>query len=180
MKTTTKICILVPVIVLIGPVIFIGVLAITDWKLNKVHDYRIVERDCGCGVLGGRLTGSYRTRAHESVLGPPYELLIWFHTPDSAGTVTLRSVELRDADKRDHFYAEMDDRTESLKRDNRGGYTAYFHLKSLDLPYVRYALIVRLAVDNGEKIERRDIELLFEKDYKEYWSNGFWSALMGI
>jgi len=107
-------------------------------------------------------------------------IFISFHCPDGGGTVTLKRAELRDADQRDRVCAKMWERTDSLDPDNRGGYTAYFSLGGLNLEYIRYALSIQLVVNKGEKTESRDVELLFEQNYREYVSNGLWDALRGI
>jgi hypothetical protein len=177
MERTTRICILAPVFVLAT---LIAMCVVRGRHLNKECEYRPVQYDCGCGVLRARLIGTPVTHGKETVRGSPYELFIWFHSPDSGGTVTLKRLELRDADTRGHVYAKMEEHTESFDRVSTGGYAAYFCLKGLNLEYIRYVLSIQLVVNKGEKTESRDVELLFEQNYREYRSNALWDAVMSV
>ena len=101
---------------------------------------------------------------------------MWFQSSVGGRTVTLKRLELRDADKPGDVHAKMEMCTQAFKPTGSGGYTAYFSLSKLNLKYIDYVLSVQLIVDKGKGTESTDIELRFEQDYKEYVSNMFWDA----
>lgn len=177
MKRSMGICVAVTALVL---TILIAICVGCGRHLTKECEYRSVEHDCGCGVLKARLISTPVTRGKETVRGSPYQIFIWFHSPDGGGTVTLKKGELRDADRRDRVCAEMEEQIDSLDLVSIGGYAASFRLKGLDLKYIRYILSVQLVVEKGGKAEKMDIELPFEQDYRERWSNALWDAFMSV
>jgi hypothetical protein len=152
-------------------------------RINKHYDYKKAEYDLQSLSIRARLIGSFNSTEKVTKKESPYELLISFsftspNVKDS--TVDISKIKLYSALNDEIAFEAETPLKQEVGKGSDGVYRAYFSAKDLSLEYVRYKLTLRFQVNVNGRISKEEIELYFDKDYKEFKSNDLWDKIMSI
>jgi len=56
----------------------------------------------------------------------------------------------------------------------------YFQFNGLALEYAEYKIRIKFRLEGKQSSQAGEITLVLRKDYKEYWSNDIWDAMMSV
>ena len=182
MKLFLKLILIIISVIVFGFILLLFLLFF-PWRSNKDYNYQTAKVDYEEGYMKARLLGTYKDpQKNLTVLGPPYELLVWFETNDETwDSIEIEEVELRNVQKSEITFNFSGSKLDEFKQSSLGSYyVTHSEFSNLNLEYDDYVLFVKFKlIKEGKNIEK-EAELHFEKDYKEYRSNDFWSAMMGV
>ena len=146
---------------------------------NKLYLYSMPGVDYDWGEVGGRMNESYTATQTESIASAPYLLNISFDFKSKVeGKVTLKSIELTDAEGSKTYYLKDEPWVEKIKASGDGLTYSAFLIRGLVPDYVRLRLRLKYKIDTDQFVKEDETDLFFETEYKEYKSNKFWDMLM--
>ncbi len=146
-------------------------------RFNKVYGYMRAETEFDGWEFGAKLVGSEERDGKVLIKGSPYKLYFWIGScSEVSGIVKVTKVELHDITKNAVIFKRRDTLKGELDLHSDNMYSTYFEIRNIDLEYARYLLVLKFVVkmdDPNEEVIEKEVELYFEKDYKEYRSNEF-------
>ena len=165
--------------------ILIVFFTLNNCKFRKhiIYDYYSTNKDYTWGELRARLMGTYRYPKNKCILTSPYELIIGFSYNDpNVERLIIKEIKLYDKITGETAFRNEGYHVKPFEYfDDYDSFDAIVIFDNLNINYLNYTLYMKYEIYSSNSLLINDVvELNFEKDYSEYWSNDILDGIMGI